>query len=170
MCPDELIERHYKEVRRLARSWFPHEPEISEEAVVHLVELAREYVELEDRPDDFKAFLFARLRYRLYDLYRVKYGRGERSRARRKKVRSPKPLPFDIDGMDHHPVEPTRPYKQIEDRIWIEELIGKMTDKERFIYAAQVAGWSLNDIAKVFGVTDSRISQIRASFKERMSR
>lgn len=169
MSADELIEEYYREVQFAAKDWFPRDHDISEEAVVILVELAREYVELED-PPDFRAFLFSRMRYRLYDLYRVKYGRSESARERRRKVRQPKPIPFDIDGVDWHPVEPTRPYQQIEDRMWIDHLIDKMTDKERFIVAARIAGWRLNDIAKVFGVTESRISQLRSELQRRIER
>ena len=167
-CPDQLVEDRFRDVQRAARRWFPYEPEIHEEAVVLLIHIAREYVELEEPPVDFDSYLYARLLNSLRDLYRVKYGRNPVVRERRRRVASPVRVPFDHEYAEYHPVEPTQPYKQVEDRMWIAYLIGRMTDRERFIYAAQMAGWTIREIGESFGVSESRVSQLRTNFRTRM--
>jgi len=169
---DELVEEHWAFARSCSRRFFPRHPELREETGLLLFEIATEYIELEEREQPFQLYLYVRLHARMIDRYRQLYGRSEQMRLVKRMIRHPEKLVVDeYDGevVNTKTVKCTRDdILQAENRIFVEQVKGRLTDIERFIHAAYADGRTLREIGEILGVTESRVCQIRRKSQRRM--
>jgi RNA polymerase sigma factor (sigma-70 family) len=177
-----LVEEHYRHAINFARAVFPREDDIDGVATENLCRAATEWVEGEYQ-GKFWPWAMGYLRYKLYDWWRLEYGRHYSSRKRmrlneipidsavhaRGRNRSGEPLTI-VDLIPADVVDPEEHAVGVLQAEFITRTIKRrmFSDTERGAMELRSQGLSLKEIGAEFGVTESRACQILTRAKRKL--
>lgn len=175
-----LAAEHYSSAVRFARHIFPREDDIDGVVIERLCWAASEWIEKE-LSGEFWPWAMSYLRYKLYDWWRLEYGR-EMTSAKRRQFKN---VPIDaharesirggelLTHLEMIPSDVTDPEEHVTDSLQAEFIVavlntGRFSDRERDVMRRRAEGKTLREIGDELGFTESRACQIIAKSKKKL--
>lgn len=162
---EALVNEHWSWARGLARSWWRYDEanEAESAAGEAIVLIATKYLE-EGSELPFRFYATVRLRTFLIDEWRKRHGRKPETRQRRTSVSLHTPI-LEYEDLLRIDQVTSESHEEVGTHVEVMELLLGFPGDACTILVAVAAGWKQNEIGELWGVTESRISQILA--KER---
>lgn len=162
--------RTYSAVRRLE-----YAPVISD-GYYSLFALVDEY-DAEKGRGDWLRFVTMRLRHRLVDLHRARVGRERGAHfASRLAIRYPLSIEEFAERAESdeawwpEPLTCADSYDEVDTVDALESFAARLDDRRREMLALRLVGYQLSEIGDVYGITESRVSQIFAAMRPALER